>query len=101
VRVAAIIGGLGITIAGYGFGVLSVERRRVVQQRAEPGPCKVITLDVDEPAPAIASVRLGAEPYAAVRILAVRRGVPLATVELPFRRPTLTGDDVALALPCR
>ena len=62
-RAAIIVGGLATTTAGYGYGLASSERRRAVQSQRNPArPRKVMTLDLDDPLPAITSVRVGAAP---------------------------------------
>ncbi len=98
-RAAIIVGGLATTTAGYGYGLASSERWRAVQSQRHPArPRKVMTLDLDDPLPAVTSVRVGATPYAAVRILALKSGRPLGSVELPLAGMGMTAQEVAHGL---
>jgi len=91
----AVLGGVTATVAGYAYGSVSSERRRVIGTlREAPGPRKVVEVDLDLPLPSISQARLGDRPYASAHVFARRGRQPLGEVEIelgaePFGGPEL------------
>jgi len=115
----AVVGGVSATVAGYAYGSVSAERRRVIGTlRQAPGPRKVVEVDLDLPLPAISQARLGDRPYDSAHVFARRGRQPVGEVEIalgaePFEGaalrellreqlrelPTATAPPANVALP--
>ncbi len=64
----------------------------------EPGPVRVVRVDLDRPVPPLDRTRPGGGEYAAAWVLATRAGVPVGHAEIPFTGPVIEAERVLKAL---